>query len=133
MPDLAPSPLTVFELVMRSRRLEMDAVRHLADRAVLVDVVGQLIEGLQRERGASGAYLASNAQRFAELRGRVVQEVRSLEARLREEFSRHLSPQQGATAKTLSLMAWVLLGLDGLVGVSRICLGRRCRRWRWRF
>ena len=35
MPDLAPSPLTVSELVMRSRRLEMDAVRHLADRAVL--------------------------------------------------------------------------------------------------
>lgn len=114
MPDLAPSPLTVSELVMRSRRLEMDAVRHLADRAVLVDVVGQLIEGLQRERGASGAYLASNAQRFAEMRGSVVQEVRSLEARLREEFSRHLSPPQGATAKTLSLMAWVLLGLDSL-------------------
>lgn len=114
MPDLALAPLTVSNLVLRSRRLEIDAVRHLADRAILVDVVGQLIEGLQRERGASGAYLASNAQRFAELRASVVQEVRALESKLREEFARHLEPEQGATAKALSLMAWVLLGLDSL-------------------
>jgi hypothetical protein len=114
MPDLAAAPLTASNLVLRSRRLEIDAVRHLADRAVLVDVVGQLIEGLQRERGASGAYLASNAQRFAELRASVVQEVHALETKLRDEFARHLEPAQGATAKALSLMAWVLLGLDSL-------------------
>jgi hypothetical protein len=114
MPDLALAPLNVSNLVLRSRRLEIDAVRHMADRAVLVDVVGQLIEGLQRERGASGAYLASNAQRFAEVRANVVQEVRALESKLRDEFERHLEPEQGATAKALSLMAWVLLGLDSL-------------------
>lgn len=114
MPDLATAPLTVSELVLRSRRLEMDALRRLADRAVLVDVVGQLIEGLQRERGASGAYLASNAQRFTEVRAGVMQEVRALEAKLREEFARHAEPERGATAKALSLMAWALLGLDAL-------------------
>ena len=114
MPDLDFAPLTVSNLVLRSRRLEIDAVRHLANRAVLVDVIGQLIEGLQRERGVSGAYLASNAQRFAELRSSVVQEVRALEAKLRDEFSRHLKPEQGATAKALSLMAWAMLGLDSL-------------------
>ena len=125
MPDSALAPLTVSNLVLRSRRLEIDAVRHLADRAILVDVVGQLIEGLQRERGASGAYLASNAQRFAELRASVVQEVRALESKLREEFARHLEPEQGATAKALSLMAWVLLGLDSLPALrSQIVLGR---------
>lgn len=114
MPDLAAAPLTVSSLVLRSRQLEIDAVRHLASRAALVDVVGQLIEGLQRERGASGVYLASKAQRFADLRGRIVQEVVLLEAKLRAEFAQHVEPGQGATAKALSLMAWALLGLDSL-------------------
>jgi hypothetical protein len=113
MPDQAAS-LTVSALVLRSRQLEIDAVRHLASRAALVDVVGQLIEGLQRERGASGAYLASNAQRFADMRSRIVHEVLPLEARLRQEFAQHVEPEQGATAKALSLMAWALLGLDSL-------------------
>lgn len=114
MPDLAAAPLSVSNLVLRSRQLEIDAVHHLASRAALVDVVGQLIEGLQRERGASGVYLASKAQRFADLRGRIVQEVVLLEAKLRAEFTQHVEPAQGATAKALSLMAWALLGLDAL-------------------
>ncbi|MES2610220.1 MAG: nitrate- and nitrite sensing domain-containing protein [Pseudomonadota bacterium] len=114
MPDLAAAPLSVSSLVLRSRQLEIDAVRHLASRAALVDVVGQLIEGLQRERGASGVYLASKAQRFADMRSRIVQEVLPLEAKLRAEFSQHVEPEQGATAKALSLMAWALLGLDSL-------------------
>lgn len=113
MPDQA-APLSVSALVLRSRQLEIDAVRHLASRAALVDVVGQLIEGLQRERGASGVYLASKAQRFADMRSRIVQEVLPLEAQLRAEFAQHVEPEQGATAKALSLMAWALLGLDSL-------------------
>ncbi len=113
MPDQA-APLSVSALVLRSRQLEIDAVRHLASRAALVDVVGQLIEGLQRERGASGVYLASKAQRFADLRSKIVQEVLPLEAQLRAEFALHVEPEQGATAKALSLMAWALLGLDSL-------------------
>ncbi|MFN9473663.1 nitrate- and nitrite sensing domain-containing protein [Acidovorax sp.] len=114
MPDLAAAPLSVSSFVLRSRPLEIDAVRHLASRAALVDVVGQLIEGLQRERGVSGVYLASKGQRFADLRGRTVQEVVALEAKLRSEFAQHVEPAQGATAKALSLMAWALLGLDAL-------------------
>ncbi|MCE1193107.1 MAG: nitrate- and nitrite sensing domain-containing protein [Acidovorax sp.] len=113
MPDSA-HPLTVSSLVLRSKQLEIDAVRHLAQRAELVDVIGQLIQGVQRERGASGAYLASRAQRFADMRLRAVEEVRPLEARLRDVFAQHAEPAQGATAKTLSLMAWALLGVESL-------------------
>lgn len=108
------APLSVSNLVLRSKQLEIDAVRHLASRAELVDVIGQLIQGLQRERGASGAYLASKAQRFADMRLRVVEEVGPLEVRLREVFAQHIEPAQGATAKALSLMAWALLGMESL-------------------
>src|SRR3989344_3153995 len=113
MPDLA-APLSVSNLVLRSKQLEIDAVRHLASRAELVDVIGQLIQGLQRERGASGAFMASKAKRFADMRLRVVEEVGPLEARLREVFAQHIEPAQGATAKALSLMAWALLGMESL-------------------
>jgi hypothetical protein len=108
------APLSVSNLVLRSKQLEIDAVRHLASRAELVDVIGQLIQGLQRERGVSGAYLASKAQRFVDVRLRVIDEVAPLEARLREVFAQHIEPGQGATAKALSLMAWALLGLESL-------------------
>lgn len=107
-------PLSVSGLVLRSKQLEIDAARHLASRAELVDVIGQLIQGLQRERGASGAYLASKAQRFADMRLRIVAEVRPLELRVREVFAVHVEPSQGATAKAVSLMAWALLGVESL-------------------
>lgn len=108
------APLSVSNLVLRSKQLEIDAVRYLASRAELVDVTGQLIQGLQRERGASGAFLASKAQRFADMRLRVVEEVGLLEAQLREVFAQQIEPAQGATSKALSLMAWALLGMESL-------------------
>ncbi|WP_367847231.1 nitrate- and nitrite sensing domain-containing protein [Rhodoferax sp. WC2427] len=115
--------LSVSSLVLRAKQLEIDAVRQLASRAALVDAIGQLIQGLQRERGASGIYLASQAQRFADMRRKIVSEVEPLEAQLRAVFAEHLEPAQGATAKALSLMAWALLGLDALAALrSQIAL-----------
>lgn len=118
MPPAGPietrSSLTVSSLVLRSKQLEIDAVRHLAHRAELVDVLGQLIQGLQRERGASSIYLASGGQRFAQVRGRIVSEVQPLEAGLRATLAEHAAPAQGATAKGLALMAWALLGIESL-------------------
>ncbi|WP_295957161.1 nitrate- and nitrite sensing domain-containing protein [Rhodoferax sp.] len=109
--------LSVSSLVLRAKQLEIDAVRQLASRAELVDAIGQLIQGLQRERGASSIYLASQAQRFADMRRKIVGEVEPLEAQLRAVFAEHLEPAQGATAKALSLMAWALLGLDALAAL----------------
>ncbi len=113
MPDPAVS-LSVSTLVLQARQLEIDAVRHLAGRAELVDVIGQMTHALQRERGASSIYLASQGQRFTEVRRAAIDETLPIEARLRELFAAQLEPSQGATAGMLSLMAWVLLGLDAL-------------------
>ena len=113
MPDPA-APLSASTLVLRAKEREIEAVRHLASRADLVEVVGQLIQALQRERGASSIYLASKGQRFADMRRALSDEARPIEARLREVFAVDLALAQGATAKTLSLMAWALLGLDAL-------------------
>lgn len=108
------APLSVSRLVLRARGLEIDAVRHLAGRAELVDVIGQLIHALQRERGATSLFLASQGQRFGEVRQTTIAEARPIEAQLRSCFEVQLDPSQGASARMLSLMAWVLLGLDAL-------------------
>ncbi len=117
-PD-APSsaPLSVSALLLRARQLEIDAVQQLARRAELVDALGQLIQALQRERGASSIYLASAGQRYADIRRTLVGEARPVEQHVREAFSRHLEPAEAATAQALSLMAWALLGLDALDGL----------------
>ncbi len=111
------APLSVSTLVLRAKQLEIDAVRHLACRAELVDVIGQLIQALQRERGASSIFLASQGRRFADTRRAIIDEARPVEARVREVFAMHLEPGEGATAATLSLMAWALLGLDALAAL----------------
>jgi len=108
------APLSVSALVLRAKQLEIDTVADLASRADLVDVVGRLIQALQRERGASSIFLASAGRRFSQERQALGAEVQPIEARLRAAFATDLGAARGGTARTLSLMAWALLGLDAL-------------------
>lgn len=112
-----PAPVSVSHLVLRAKQLEIDALRHLAARVDLVDVVGQLIHALQRERGATSIYLASGGQQFAEVRLAAVAEARPLEAQARALFAAQIEAGQGASARMLSMMAWALMGLDLLDGL----------------
>lgn len=106
--------VTASQLVLRAKQLEIDAVQQLAARAELVEAVGRLIQALQRERGTSSVWLASQGQRFAALRRQTVEESVVAEARMRTRFAAQAADGGGATAPMLTLMAWVLLGLDGL-------------------
>ena len=109
--------LSASHLVLRAKQLELDAVRHLAERVELAGVVGQLIDTLQRERGATSVYLASAGQRFQAERQAALAAVRPVEASLRTLFHEQARLTQGATARTLSLMAWVLLDLQALAAL----------------
>lgn len=108
------APLSISSLVLQAKQMEIDAARQLATRADLLDVLGQLIQCLQRERGASSIYLASSGARFAEERCAIVEQSRKAEALVRQAFTQHADASQGATARSLSLMAWALLGLDAM-------------------
>ncbi|MEO8060428.1 MAG: nitrate- and nitrite sensing domain-containing protein [Burkholderiales bacterium] len=117
MPDPTP-PLSVATLLLHAKQLEIDAARHLAGRAELVDVLGQLIHELQRERGASSAFLASRGQRMGDVREAAVAAARPVQARLGEMFSQLLAPKPqdalSAGPRMVSRMAWALLGLEAL-------------------
>lgn len=106
--------LSVSHLVLRAKQLEIDAIGQLAARVEFASVIGELIHALQRERGASSIYLASHGQRFAAERDAAMQAARPMEAALRAWFATQSTHEEGASARTLSLMAWVLLDLDAL-------------------
>ncbi|RZS53372.1 nitrate- and nitrite sensing domain-containing protein [Sphaerotilus mobilis] len=110
----ATEPLSVSALVLRAKQRDIDTLHLLAARAELVDLTGQLIHALQRERGASSVYLASRGLRYADVRQQAVAEALPMQARLRALASKQLAPGQEASSRLLSLMAWVLLGLESL-------------------
>ncbi len=110
----ATETLSVSALVLRAKQRDIDTLRLLAARAELVDVTGQLIHALQRERGASSVWLASRGQRYADVRQQAMAEALPMQARLCELAARQLGPGQEASSRLLSLMAWVLLGLESL-------------------
>jgi Nitrate and nitrite sensing/ANTAR domain len=106
--------LSVSAFALRAAQLDIDGLHHLAARVEVADALGQLIHALQRERGATSVFLASGGSRLADEREAAVAEARPTEATLRGLFEAQLAPGTGASAHTLSLMAWVLLGLDAL-------------------
>ena len=109
--------LSASHLVLRAKQIELDAVRHLAERVELAGVVGQLIDALQRERGAASVYLASAGQRFEVERQAAVDAVRPLEGSLLAWFSEQGLRTHGTSARTLALMAWVHLDLQALAAL----------------
>ena len=65
----APPPAgAASRLVLRAKRLEMQAAHRLGERIALVDALRECIHALQHERGASSVYLASGGERFAQER-----------------------------------------------------------------
>lgn len=117
--------LSVSSLVLRARQLETEAIQCLARRVELVDAVGQCIDALQRERGASSIYLASGGQRFGDERLAAVSESLPSENRVRVLFEQHVQAGSGASPRLLSLMAWVLLDLDALPELRQRIAQRR--------
>jgi hypothetical protein len=78
-----------------------------------VDVIGQLVQRLQRERGASCISWPRKPSGLPRCH-RAVNEALLHEEKLRQVFSAQMDPAQGTSAQTLSLMAWALLGLESL-------------------
>jgi len=101
-------------IVLLAKQHQIEELERLVSTGDFVEVVGNLIHSLQAERGASSLYIASSGKRFSNARKDIIQESTLLEERLRELFAVLLKNATYANAKMLSLMAWVLLGLDDI-------------------
>ena len=106
--------LSVPYIVLLAKQREIEELKRLRARSHLVGALGRMIHGLQSERGASSLYLASAGQRFEATRRQLIAECETVENTLRSALEDELGNVASANAKIISLMAWVLLGLDAL-------------------
>lgn len=107
-------PLTVPNIALVAKQIEIEELKRLKSRSHLVGVTGRMIHVLQQERGASSIYLASSGKRFAQTRLELINESMVIEKLLRKSIESEVDSSSFANAKIVSLMAWVLLGLNAL-------------------
>src|SRR6478735_1969532 len=102
--------------LVAARRCEIDELDQLARTSELVGTIGRLVHALQRERGLSNVYLASQGKRYARQRNVQVGECIRLEQDVRDGFERLQTEARriGSGTRLFSRIAWVLPGLDAL-------------------
>ncbi|HOA93174.1 MAG TPA: nitrate- and nitrite sensing domain-containing protein [Quisquiliibacterium sp.] len=83
---------TSLDFLIAARQCEIAELRALADTATLVEATARLVHALQRERGFSNLYLASQGERFARERDAQTDDTDRLESALRAHFDRLATP-----------------------------------------
>ncbi|MCB1889622.1 MAG: nitrate- and nitrite sensing domain-containing protein [Rhodocyclaceae bacterium] len=117
--------LTPSSIVLAAKNRQIQQLRHLASRVELVGAIGHLVHALQSERGASSLFVASGGSRFGQQRTQLAEASSTAEAALRERFRTQLDEPGFGNASLISLIAWVVLGLDTLPALrERIAAGQ---------
>ncbi len=109
MTDISPAQTITLAKIRHIEELE-----RLDSCIAFVEKIGQLIHQLQIERGASCLFIASGGQRFSAERAEIVAQNQAIETDFRAALQQHLDRNSRADAKQLTLISWILLGLDQL-------------------
>jgi len=109
MTDISPAQTITLAKIRHIEELE-----RLDSCIAFVEKIGQLIHQLQIERGASCLFIASGGQRFSAERAEIVAQNQVIETDFRAALQQHLDKNSRADAKQLTLISWILLGLDQL-------------------
>lgn len=107
------------QTILLAKTRHLDELERLDTCIAFVEKIGLLIHQLQAERGASCLYLASGGQRFLQARADIIADSLLLESDFRNSLQQHLERNALAGAKELTLISWVLLGLDQLTSFRR--------------
>ena len=107
--------------LIAAKRCEIAELERLALTSVLVKAIGRLVHGLQRERGLSNLFLASQGSQWASEREDQILQCGLVQSEVRACFD-HLdteaAPRNGHGARLYSRIAYVLQGLDALPHVA---------------
>ncbi len=102
--------------LIAAKRCEIAGLRQLALTSELVNAIGRLVHALQRERGLSNLYLASQGTRWASERQDQVAQCDELQAEVLAGFDAldTETAQAGNGTRLFGRIAYVLQGLDAL-------------------
>ncbi|MEC7815554.1 MAG: nitrate- and nitrite sensing domain-containing protein [Pseudomonadota bacterium] len=112
---------TAADFLIASRQCEVRNLEYFLQMGRLVQSVGNLVHGLQRERGATNLFLGSGCQRFAAERAVILKETDQLAAAFRQalaEIQEDLTTHPISSA-LLGHIASALHSLDKLQDVRR--------------
>lgn len=107
---------TAQDFLLAAKHCEIQGLEHLGQTCELVGCISRLVHALQKERGLSNVFLASQGSHFSAQRLEQVQESAELDHQLRD-FFRRLELQNcqiTGNVRQYSRIAAVLYGLDGL-------------------
>jgi hypothetical protein len=110
--DISPEQTIVLAKIRHIEELE-----RLDTCIQFVESIGQIIHQVQAERGASCLYLASAGKRFAPERADIISHNQATEAGFRQALQQHLHLDLLTDARQLTLISWILLGLDQLTSL----------------
>ena len=102
--------------LIAAKRCEIAELQQLTLTSALVTATGALIHALQRERGLSNLYLASQGTRWASERLQQVADCQALQDEVLASYDRLNTEtlRSGQGARLFSHIAYVLQGLDAL-------------------
>ncbi|PSF13397.1 response regulator receiver protein [Marinobacter fuscus] len=116
-----PSAIHAADFLMASRQCEIRNLEYFLQMGCVVQNIGNLVHGLQRERGATNLFLGSGGHRFVGERRRILKENDQLAKRFRaaladtqEDLITH-----PVSSSLLSHIASALHGLDQLAEQRR--------------
>lgn len=110
------------QFLLAAKQAEILTLQRLADTCQTVSSISDLVHHLQRERGLSNVYLASNGERLKQARIEQAHMSVSAENTLRQLLvKRYLkSPTAQPSPRLLSTIAFVMQGLDDHQGIREL-------------
>lgn len=107
---------SAFSFLIAAKRCEIAGLEQLALTSALVNATAQLVHALQRERGLSNLYLASQGQRWSAERLAQAAHCDALQADVRTAFDAldTDTTRAGNRTRLFGRIAYVLQGLDAL-------------------
>jgi hypothetical protein len=102
------------ETILLAKLRHIEELERLSVCTEFIETIGLMIHQLQAERGASCLYLASSGKRLAHERSDLITQNVALEEEFGSILQRHLDESTSLDAKQLTLISWILLGLEQL-------------------
>ncbi len=110
---------SALSFLMAAKRCEIAGLRQLALTSELVNAVARLVHALQRERGLSNLYLASQGQRWAVERREQVEHSLALQAEVLACFDQ-LDTEAALSGHRARLFGRIAYALQGLTALPRL-------------
>ncbi len=108
---------SALNFLIAARRCEIDELEQLARTGELVGAIARLVHALQKERGLSNLFLASQGARGGDARQRQAEDCDRLARAVQDDFeplAQGMPRQPGSGARLFSRIACVLPGLAAL-------------------